>query len=57
MPERIARAECFRRAVRRAAMRRGTILCGQGMDEQDWIGIERQLLGAYQTLKAAVAAK
>ena len=38
-------------------MRRWMILRGQGMDEQDWIGIERQLLGAYQTLNAAVAAK
>ena len=30
---------------------------GQGMGEQDWTEIERQLLGAYQTLKAAVAGK
>jgi len=30
---------------------------GQGISERDWAEIERQLLGAYQTLKAAVAEK
>jgi hypothetical protein len=30
---------------------------GQGMGERDWAEIERQLLGAYQTLKIAVAGK
>ncbi|WP_212438504.1 hypothetical protein [Bradyrhizobium sp. AUGA SZCCT0431] len=30
---------------------------GQRMSERDWVEIERQLLGAYQTLKAAVAEK